>query len=135
MEKCIYYLTVIDNSSRVSEANSVDIKKQIVITSEKRLKHTDIRKISNYIISYTSTPMGLCPDVPILSFEGDVIVGRTSEEKANELVEDHNAEIISPEEAISLLEENKSLVGEFKKTADGDNSFNWYAVEKAKTKL
>lgn len=68
-------------------------------------------------------------------FEGDVIVGRTSEEKANELVEDHNAEIISPEEAISLLEENKSLVGEFKKTADGDNSFNWYAVEKAKTKL
>lgn len=68
-------------------------------------------------------------------FEGDVIVGRTSEEKANELVEDHNAEIISPEEAISLLEENNSLVGEFKKTADGDNSFNWDAVEKAKTKL
>ena len=45
MEKCIYYLTVIDSSSRVSEMNSVDIKKQIVITSEKRLKHTDIRKI------------------------------------------------------------------------------------------
>ena len=75
MEKCIYYLTVIDNSSRVSEVNSVNIKKQIVITSEKRLKHTDIRKIANYIISYTSTPMGgLCPDVPILSFEGDIIV-------------------------------------------------------------
>lgn len=68
-------------------------------------------------------------------FEGDVIVGRTSEEKANELVEDHNAEIISPEEAISLLEENNSLVGEFKKTADGDNSFNWDAAAKAKTKL
>ena len=51
MEKCIYYLTVIDSSSRASEANSVNIKKQIVITSEKRLKHTDIRKISNYIIS------------------------------------------------------------------------------------
>lgn len=68
-------------------------------------------------------------------FEGDVIVGRTSEEKANELVEDHNAEIISHEEAISLLEENNSLVGEFKKTADGDNSFNWDAAAKAKTKL
>ena len=73
MEKYIYYLTVIDSSSSASEANSVNIKKQIVITSEKRLKHTDIRKISNYIISYTSAPIGLCPDVPIPSFEGDVI--------------------------------------------------------------
>ncbi len=68
-------------------------------------------------------------------FEGDVVVGRTTKEKADKLVEEHNAEIIPYEEAISLLEENNSLAGEFKKTADGDNSFDWNAVEKEKTKL
>lgn len=68
-------------------------------------------------------------------FEGDVVVGRTTKEKADKLVEEHNAEIIPYEEAISLLEENNSLAGEFKKTADGDNSFDWNAVGKEKTKL
>lgn len=68
-------------------------------------------------------------------FEGDVVVGRTTKEKADKLVEEHNAEIIPYEEAISLLEENNSLAGEFKKAADGDNSFDWNAVEKEKTKL
>ena len=67
-------------------------------------------------------------------FEGDVIVGRTTKEKADKLVEEHNAEIIPYEEAISLLEDNDSLAGEFKKTADGDNSFDWDAVENEKTK-
>lgn len=67
-------------------------------------------------------------------FEGDVIVGRTTKEKADKLVEEHGARIISYEEAISLLLDNGYLIGEFKKTADGDNSFSWYVMEKEKTK-
>ena len=70
----------------------------------------------------------------MLTKVGDVIVGRTTKEKADKLVEEHGARIISYEEAISLLLDNGYLIGEFKKTADGDNSFSWYVMEKEKTK-
>lgn len=66
-------------------------------------------------------------------FIGDVIVGRTTKEEAEKLVENHDATIISYEEAISLLKNNNSLNGEFKKAADGDSNFVWCVVEKAKT--
>ena len=67
-------------------------------------------------------------------FEGDVIVGRTTKEKADKLVEEHGARIVPYEEAISLLKDNNSLTGEFEKADKGDSSFVWYVMENEKTK-
>ncbi len=67
-------------------------------------------------------------------FEGDVIVGRTTKEKADKLVEEHGARIVPYEEAIFLLKDNNYLIGEFEKTDKGDSSFVWYVMEKEKTK-
>ncbi len=58
---------------------------------------------------------------------GDVIVGRTTKENADRLVNEKGAKIISVDEAVELLGENNSLVGEFKKYADGNSNMVFYA--------
>ena len=59
-------------------------------------------------------------------YAGDIIVGRTTKEKADELVEQGVARIISIEEAIELLGENNSYKGEFKKYIEGKSDFVFY---------
>lgn len=59
---------------------------------------------------------------------GDVIIGRTTKENADKLVNEKGAKIISLEEAIELLEDSglDSFAGEFAKAAKGENNIVFY---------
>lgn len=59
-------------------------------------------------------------------YEGDVVVGRTTKEFADKLVEEGSATIISAQEAIEILNEDGSLKGEFKAYANGESEFVFY---------
>ena len=59
-------------------------------------------------------------------YEGDVVIGRTTKEIADKLVEDGTATIISAQEAIEILNEDGSLKGEFKAYANGKSEFVFY---------
>lgn len=59
-------------------------------------------------------------------FAGDVVIGRTTKEKADELVSKGKARIISIEEAIELLGENHSLIGEFKRASNQESNIVFY---------
>ena len=61
---------------------------------------------------------------------GDVIIGRTTKENADKLVNEKGAKIISVDEAIELLGENNSLVGEFKKYSEGSSNMVFYTYSK-----
>lgn len=62
-------------------------------------------------------------------YAGDVVIGRTTKEKADELVASGNARIISIDEAVELLGENHSLIGEFRNYANGESDFVFYVPE------
>lgn len=62
-------------------------------------------------------------------YAGDVVIGRTTMEKAQELVESGNARIISIEEAVELLGENHSLIGEFRRYAEGKSDIVFYVPQ------
>ena len=66
---------------------------------------------------------------------GDVIIGRTTKENANKLVNEKGAKIISIEEAVELLEQSglNSLAGEFAKTAKGESNMVFYIPSNEKT--
>ena len=59
-------------------------------------------------------------------YEGDVVVGRTTKEIADKLVEDGTATIISVQEAIEILNADGSLKGVFKAYANGESEFVFY---------
>ena len=59
-------------------------------------------------------------------YVGDVIIGRTTKENADKLVGEGKARIISLEEAIEKLGKNHSLIGEFRKVAEGKSDFVFY---------
>lgn len=62
-------------------------------------------------------------------YAGDVVIGRTTMEKAQELVESGNARIISIEEAVELLGENHSLIGEFRRYVEGNSDIVFYVPQ------
>ena len=59
-------------------------------------------------------------------YAGDIVIGRTTKEIADELVENNLGTIISIEEAVELLENNGNLSGEFKKFADGKSDMVFF---------
>lgn len=65
---------------------------------------------------------------------GDVIIGRTTEENAEKLVNEKGAEIITIEEALDVLEKSglNSLVGEFKKASEGKSIIKFHIPTKEK---
>lgn len=65
-------------------------------------------------------------------YAGDIVIGRTTKQKADILVEEGNARIISIDEAVELLGENHSLIGEFKNYANGESDFVFYVPEAKK---
>ena len=69
-----------------------------------------------------------------LIYVGDVVIGRTTKEKADELVEQGHARIISIDEAVELLGENNSLIGEFRAYANGDSDMVFF-VPDSKSKV
>ncbi len=67
-------------------------------------------------------------------FEGDIIVGRTTKKEADRLVSLGVARIISLQEAIELLGENHTLIGEFKKASEGESDIAFYTFDTERTK-
>lgn len=64
----------------------------------------------------------------------DVIIGRTTKDKAERLVSEKGARIISKEEALDSLKGSKdSLVGEFEKAIEGNSDFEFYVPTNEKT--
>ena len=59
-------------------------------------------------------------------YEGDVVVGRTTKEIADKLVEEGTATIMSVQEAIEILNADGSLKGIFKEYANGESEFVFY---------
>lgn len=59
-------------------------------------------------------------------YAGDVVIGRTTKEMAEKLQNDGYARIISIDEAVELLENNHSLIGEFRKYAEGKSEYVFY---------
>ena len=59
-------------------------------------------------------------------YEGDVVVGRTTKEIADKLVEEGTATIISVEQAAEILESKGLLKGEFKDFVEGNSDFVFY---------
>ncbi len=59
-------------------------------------------------------------------YEGDVIVGRTTIEIAKKLEKEGVARIISIDEAVELLGESNSLIGEFKKYSKGESDIAFF---------
>lgn len=123
----------------IKDDNERNMKSNVCVEYEveQGITNTDLEDMfyeygyASYAVSGSERNLSLNKGNP---FIGDVIVGRTTKEEAEKLVENHEATIISYEEAISLLENNNSLKGEFKKAADGDSSFVWYVMENEKTK-
>ncbi len=64
---------------------------------------------------------------------GDVIIGRTTKEQADKLVEEGNARIISIDEAVELLEANGSLSGKFRGYVTGDSNYTFYVPTNEKS--
>ncbi len=62
-------------------------------------------------------------------YAGDVVIGRTTKEKADELVKAGLGKIISIDEAVSLLGENNSLSGEFREYANGKSNVAFFVPE------
>ena len=64
----------------------------------------------------------------------DVIIGRTTEENAEKLVNEKGAEIITIEEAVDILEKSglNSFVSEFKKAAEGKSIIQFHIPTKEK---
>ena len=62
-------------------------------------------------------------------YAGDVVIGRTTKEKADELVKAGLGKIISIDEAVSLLGENNSLAGEFKAYANAKSDIAFFVPE------
>ena len=71
---------------------------------------------------------GLFRDAQMI-YAGDVVIGRTTKQKAEELVASGHARIISIDEAIELLGENNSLIGEFRSYAEGKSDFVFFVPE------
>lgn len=61
-----------------------------------------------------------------LIYAGDVIVGITTKEEADKLVEEGRGKIISVDEAVELLSENNSLTPELKKYQNGKSNLVFY---------
>lgn len=62
-------------------------------------------------------------------YAGDVVIGRTTKEKADELVAAGLAKIISIDEAVDLLGKNNSLMGEFKAYANAKSDITFFVPE------
>lgn len=85
----------------------------------------------NYSYHEVSGPYRSLDDSVI--YAGDVVIGITTKEKADELVANGKARIISVEEAIDLLKDNSSLAGEFKRYAEGKSNVTFYVPVDVKT--
>ena len=59
-------------------------------------------------------------------YAGDVVIGRTTKENADYLVKQGLCEIITLEEALEMLGETHTLIGEFKKAADGNSNITFF---------
>ena len=59
-------------------------------------------------------------------YKDDVVIGRTTEEKAVKLQENGSLRIISVDEAVERLEEDGNLKGEFKAYVNGDSDVAFY---------
>ena len=59
-------------------------------------------------------------------YGGDIIIGITTKEKADKLVEEGRGKIISVDEAVELLRENNSLTPELKKYINGKSDVVFY---------
>ena len=62
-------------------------------------------------------------------YEGDVVIGRTTKAIADDLVAKGLARIISIDEAVELLGENNSLIGEFRAYANGNSDMVFFVPE------
>ena len=62
-------------------------------------------------------------------YAGDVVIGRTTKEKADELAAAGLGTIISIDEAVALLGENNSLAGEFKAYANAKSDVTFFVPE------
>lgn len=62
-------------------------------------------------------------------YEGDVIIGRTTKEKADKMVKEGHARIISIDEACELLGETHALIGEFRAYANGNSDMVFFVPE------
>lgn len=115
--------------SKVVEQKHEKLENNVCIEYEIKTGETrdDIEFLEDYGFSHcevTGFQRNEAPDGYL--FAGDVVIGRTTKEKADELVEKGRARIISIEEAVELLGENNSLRGEFKKYAEGKSEFVFY---------
>lgn len=61
-----------------------------------------------------------------LLYVGDVIIGRTTKEIAEELENRGIARIITIDEAVEILGENHSLIGRFREYANGNRDYVFY---------
>ena len=59
-------------------------------------------------------------------YAGDTVIGITTKEKADKLVEEGRGKIISVDEAVELLSENNSLTPELKKYINGKSDVVFY---------
>lgn len=62
-------------------------------------------------------------------YASDVVIGRTTKEKADDLVAKGLARIISIDEAVELLGENNALIGEFRAYANGNSDMVFFVPE------
>ncbi len=114
----------INHMKQQNEANNVCVEYQV---QEEDSKNRLDNLFREYGYSYLEVS-GMYRNENFV-YAGDVVIGRTTKEKADELVAEGYARIISVDEAVELLGENQSLKGEFKAYAKGDSDMVFFVPE------
>lgn len=113
-----------NNIKKTNEENNVCVEYQVQDGDTKdKLSET----FKDYGFSYYEVS-GVYRNTNLV-YAGDVVVGRTTKEKADELVEQGYARIISIDEAVELLGDNNSLIGEFRAYANGNSDMVFFVPD------
>lgn len=114
----------VEEFKSINKANNVCVEYQV---QQGDTKKGLSNMFADYSIVYTEVT-GPYRNIDYV-YEGDVVIGRTTKEVADELVAKGEARIISIDEAIEIMEENNCLTGEFRDYKEGKSDMVFFIPE------